>query len=312
MRIPRQWLCAWVPALAAAALAAGCGGHDPSSPGARTAVANIGSDTMLNLAAAWAEAYDKVEPSISVEVSGGGSGQGAAALINGSCDIANCSRKLDEKEVAQIRERWKMEPVEHIVGYDALSIFVHKDNPIRQISVKELGEIYRDGGSLTRWSQLGVKIPGTHDDRIILINRQNSSGTYTYFKEAVVGKTNEYRLAALHMNGSKDAVELIASTPNAIGYSGMGYAIPTVRAIPVSRTKDGAAVAPSARSALDGSYPIARPMFMFTVGQPKDAVQKYLDWILSPAGQSIVEQTGYVPARPTSATPPPASSGGAP
>ncbi len=305
-------LRAWLPALIAAALAAGCGGPGTASPGARTAVANIGSDTMLNLAAAWAEAYDKVEPAASIEVSGGGSGQGAAALINGSCDIANCSRTLDEKEVAQIRERWKVEPEEHIVGYDALSIFVHRDNPIRQISVEELGEIYRDGGSLTRWSQLGVTIPGTHDDRIILVNRQNSSGTYTYFKEAVVGKKKEYRLSALHMNGSKDAVELIASTPNAIGYSGMGYAIPSVRAIPVSRTKGGTAIAPSARSALDGSYPIARPMFMYTAGPPKDAVQKYLEWILSPTGQGIVEQTGYVPARPPSGTPSPASPGGAP
>ena len=270
--------------VAAALLAASClalggcgaGGGAAPSPARRAPIANIGSDTMLNLAAAWAEAYDRVDPSVSVEVSGGGSGQGAAALINGSCDIANCSRKLEEKEAAEIRTRRSLEPKEYVVGYDALSIFVHTNNPLREISVEELGEIYRDGGSITRWSQLGIAIPHAKGDAIILVNRQNSSGTYHYFKEAVVGKKNEYRLSALHMNGSKDAVELIANTPNAIGYSGMGYATPEVRAVRVSKKKGEPGVAPSAVSALDGSYPIARPMFMYTAGEPAGALKKYI------------------------------------
>ena len=278
-------------------LAPGCGGGGGTAagPGARTTLANIGSDTMLNLAAAWAEAYDRVDPSVSVEVSGGGSGQGAAALINGSCDIANCSRKLEEKEASEIRSRRSREPKEYIVGFDALSIFVHRSNPLEEISVEDLGEMYRDGGTITRWSQLGVTIPGAKGDAIILVNRQNSSGTYHYFKEAVVGKKNEFRLSALHMNGSKDAVELIANTPNSIGYSGMGYATPEVRQVRVSRKRGERGVAPSAVSALDGSYPIARPMFMYTAGEPEGALRAYIEWILSPKGQAIVELTGYVP-----------------
>lgn len=274
---------------------AGCGGGGDRRAGARTAIANIGSDTMLNLAAAWAEAYDRIDPSVSIEVSGGGSGQGAAALINGSCDIANCSRKLDEKEVAEIRSRRNLEAKEFVVGFDALSIFVHTNNPLTEISVEDLGEIYRDGGRLTRWSQLGVTIPGAKGDEIILVNRQNSSGTYHYFKEAIVGKKSEFKLSALHMNGSKDAVELIANTPNAIGYSGMGYAIPEVRQVRVSKKRGGKAVAPCAMSALDGTYPIARPMFMYTAGDPAGALKKFIDWVMSPPGQEIVELTGYVP-----------------
>lgn len=286
-----------LPVLLAAGLGlvAGCGDGGVARPGARTTIANIGSDTMLNLAAAWAEAYDRVDPAASIEVSGGGSGQGAAALINGSCDIANCSRKLEEKEIEEIRKRRKLDAKQFVVGFDALSIFVHRSNPLREISVEDLGEMYRDGGTLTRWSQLGVSIPGAKGDAIILVNRQNSSGTYHYFKEAVVGKKNEFKLSALHMNGSKDAVELIANTPNAIGYSGMGYATPEVRQVRVAKKRGGPAVAPSAVSALDGTYPIARPMFMVTAGEPTGAVQKYIEWVMSPVGQEIVELTGYVP-----------------
>ncbi|OQW96155.1 MAG: phosphate-binding protein [Verrucomicrobia bacterium A1] len=286
-----------LPVLLAAGLgvAAGCGDGGGTQPGARVTIANIGSDTMLNLAAAWAEAYDRVDPSVSIEVSGGGSGQGAAALINGSCDIANCSRKLEEKEIEEIRKRRGLDAKQFVVGFDALSIFVHRSNPLREISVGDLGEMYRDGGTLTRWSQLGVSIPGAKGDAIILVNRQNSSGTYHYFKEAVVGKKNEFKLSALHMNGSKDAVELIANTPNAIGYSGMGYATPEVRQVRVAKKRGGPAFAPSAASALDGTYPIARPMFMVTAGEPSNAVRKYVDWVMSPVGQEIVELTGYVP-----------------
>lgn len=272
----------------------GAGGRTPA-PGERSTIANIGSDTMLNLAAAWAEAYDRVDPAVSVEVSGGGSGQGAAALINGSCDIANCSRKLEEKEIAEIRSRRNLEAKEFIVGFDALSIFVHRSNPLREISVEDLGEMYREGGALTRWSQLGVTIPGAKGDSIILVNRQNSSGTYHYFKEAVVGKKSEFKLSALHMNGSKDAVDLIANTPNAIGYSGMGYATPDVRQVRVSKKKGAVAVAPSVASALDGTYPVARPMFMYTAGEPEGALRRFIDWVMSPPGQEIVELTGYVP-----------------
>ncbi len=265
--------------------------------GKKTAIANIGSDTMVNLAIAWADAYTKIDPSVSVEVNGGGSGQGVAALINGSCDIANCSRSFEEKEIADFKTKHPgKEPKEYMVGYDALSVFVHKDNPMTEISIDELQQLYMKDGKLSKWSELGVSnIPGAKGDEVILVSRQNNSGTYHYFREAIVGKKNEMRNGTVDMNGSKDVVDLIAKTPNAIGFSGMGYATPAVKHLKVSRKKGEKAVEPTIATTLDKSYPIARPMFMYTAGEPAPHIKKYLDWILAEPGQKIVAETGYVP-----------------
>lgn len=273
------------------------GGEKSTSGGKKTPIANIGSDTMVNLAIAWADAYSKVDPSVSVEVNGGGSGQGVAALINGSCDIANCSRSFEEKEIADFKAKHPgKEPKEFMVGYDALSVFVHKDNPMTEISIDELQQLYMKDGKLSKWSELGVSnIPGAKGDDVILVSRQNNSGTYHYFREAIVGKKNEMRNGTVDMNGSKDVVDLISKTPNAIGYSGMGYATPAVKHLKVSKKKGDKAVEPTIATTLDKSYPIARPMFMYTSGDPASHVKKYLDWILADTGQKIVADTGYVP-----------------
>jgi phosphate transport system substrate-binding protein len=278
-------------------LLAGCGGKGGADGGKKQTIANIGSDTMVNLAIAWADAYSKVEPTVSVEVNGGGSGQGVAALINGSCDIANCSRKFEEKEIADFDAKHPgKEPKEFMVGYDALSVFVHKDNPMTEISIEELQQMYMNGGKIAKWPDLGVSnIPGAKGDEIILVSRQNNSGTYHYFREAIVGKKNEMRLGTVDMNGSKDVVDLIAKTPNAIGFSGMGYTTPAVKHLKISKKKGEKAVEPTIATTLDKSYPIARPMFMYTAGDPSPEVKKYLDWIASEAGQKIVVETGYVP-----------------
>nr|WP_321349244.1 phosphate ABC transporter substrate-binding protein [uncultured Methanoregula sp.] len=288
----------------AGALLAGCGkkseGGADAAPGAggaaapKTVIQNIGSDTMVNLAQAWAEEYAKVEPGVSVEVSGGGSGIGIAALLNKTADLANASRKLEPEELEKAKKEGE-DPKEYMVGYDALSIFVNKSNPINEISMEELGEIYREGGKIAKWSELGVTIPGVRDDKIVRVSRQNNSGTYHYFREAVLGKKSDYRAGSMDMNGSKDVVELISKTPTAIGYCGMGYATPEVKVVKVSKKKGEPSVAPSIATTLDKTYPIARPMFMYTPGEPPPHVKKYLDWIHSDAGQKIVETTGYVP-----------------
>jgi phosphate transport system substrate-binding protein len=162
--------------------------------------------------------------------------------------------------------------------------------------MEQLGEIYRADGKITKWSDMGVtSIPGAKGDELIRVSRQNNSGTYEYFKEAVVGKKNEFKLGSLDMNGSKDVVELIGKTPNAIGYSGMGYANPSVKMLNVAKKKGDPAVRPSIASTHDKTYPIARPMFFYTAGTPAPHLQKYIDWVLTDAGQKIVETTGYVP-----------------
>jgi phosphate transport system substrate-binding protein len=280
-------------ALSTILLAAGCGKKTGSDGAKVTAIQNVGSDTMVNLAQAWAEAYHQVDPAVSVEVSGGGSGIGVAALINGTCDIANCSRKLEPDEFAKASAQHGHEPKEYLVAYDALAIYVHPSNPINEISVDELGEIYREGGKIGKWSQVGVTLPG--GDEIIRVSRQNNSGTYHYFREHVVGAKSDMKLGSRDMNGSKDVVELVARTPNAIGYSGLGYRTDQVKMLKISAKKGGPAIEPSIATTWDKSYPIARPMFMYTPGQPPPEVQKYIDWILMPAGQKIVEETGYVP-----------------
>jgi phosphate transport system substrate-binding protein len=282
-------------ALTCALALTGCGKSAGPGGGRKQLIANIGSDTMVNLATAWAEEYAKVQPTVSVEVSGGGSGQGVAALINGSCDLASCSRKLEESEVAALKAKRGQEPREFLVGYDALSIFVHKSNPLNELSLEELGEIYGERGRIQKWSQLGVQVPGARDDEVIRVSRQNNSGTYHYFKEVVLGKAREFRLGSLDMNGSKEVVELVAKTPGAIGYSGMGYATPEVKTLKVARQKGEPAVAPTIATALDKSYPIARPLFMYTAGEPAPHVRQYLDWVRAEAGQKVLEATGYIP-----------------
>jgi phosphate transport system substrate-binding protein len=261
-----------------------------------TSIQNIGSDTMVNLAQAWAEAYAGVEPGISVEVSGGGSGVGVAALINGTAEIANSSRKLEPEEIEKAKLKNGQEPKEHLVGFDGLAIFVHKDNPISEIAMEDLAEIYKESGKLDRWSALGVtSIPGAKSDEIIRVSRQNNSGTYAYFRETVVGKKNDFKAGSMDMNGSKEVVELVGKTPGAIGYSGLGYATAAVKVLKVSKKRGEPAVMPSVATVLDKTYPIARPMFMYTPGEPTGAVKKYLDWIHSDVGQKLVETTGYVP-----------------
>ena len=280
-------------AITAGLFLAGCG---KSPDGTKTTIANIGSDTMVNLAAAWAEAYGAVDKTVLIEVNGGGSGVGIKGLINGTAELANSSRHMEDKEKEELKAKRGADTKEFLVAFDALSIYVHKDNPMNEITMEQLGDIYGATGKTTQWSELGVTaIPGAKGDEVIRVSRQNNSGTYEYFKEAVVGKKNEFKLGSLDMNGSKDVVELVGKTPNAIGYSGMGYANPSVKMLKVSTKKGEPGVAPSIATTHDKTYPIARPMFFYTAGTPAPHVQKYIDWVITDAGQKIVAETGYVP-----------------
>lgn len=248
---------------------------------------------MLILAQAWSEAYANVDRNVAVEVSGGGSGQGIAALIKGTIDVANCSRNLRPEEAAAARAGTGKEPREFIVGYDALAVFVHHENPLEEISMEQLAEIYRRDGTITRWSQLGVRLASGRD-KIVRVNRQSSSGTYEFFRDHVLGG-RDFHLASLDMNGSKEVVELIASTPGAIGYSGMAFATPDVKMLRVSTAPGQLAEAPTVAGVLSHRYPISRSLLIYTLGEPRPPVRKYIDWIQSAEGQRIVADIGYVP-----------------
>lgn len=281
-----------------AAACCGCGATWGEGASPQTIIRVEGSDTMVNVAQAWAERYHFENPSVSVQVLGGGSGVGIASLTDGNCDLANSSRDIHEKEAAAIRAKRGKDPVEHIVGYDALAVYVHPDNPLDSISLEELAEIYGDGGTITRWSQLGVSHSRRGRDTIVRIGRQNSSGTYAYFREAVLGKKRDFKLGSVDRSGSKDVVALVSRTPLAIGYSGMGYALPSVKMLHVSWRKGEPAVAPTPAHAQDRSYPLTRALLIYTAGEPEPEAARYLQWIYSPEGQQIVVQLGYVAAGP--------------
>ena len=272
-----------------------CGPRSDQS-GGRTLIQNKGSDTLVNVAQAWAENYKGINPNVAVAVTGGGSGTGISAMINGTVDIANASRKMKDKELDMARGNG-IEPIEWGVGYDALAVYVHRDNPVAGFTLGELAEIYGEEGLTETWDQIGVEIPGCDSGEIVRVSRQNNSGTFVYFKEAVLGKERDYKLGSRDMHGSKDVVDLVLNTPCAIGYSGLAYATHEVRMPCIALDSGSECITPATETAIDRSYPIARPLFMYTAGQPEGVIKEYLDWILSDEGQCIIQNKGYAPVR---------------
>ncbi len=270
-----------------------CGGRGGS--GDRTIIQNKGSDTLVNVAQAWAEEYAKKNKDVAVAVTGGGSGTGIAALINGTVDIANASRKMKQKEIDLAKSRG-IEPKEWVVGFDALAVYIHKNNPKTKYTIKELANIYGEGGPTEAWSDLAIEVPGCQSGKIVRISRQNNSGTYAYFRKTVLGK-NDFKLGSNDLHGSKDVVDAVEKTPCAIGYSGLAYATDHVGVAEVAKDANSPYVKPTVQSAVDGTYPIARPLLMYTNGEPTGAVKVYLDWILSAEGQAIIKKKGYAPVR---------------
>jgi phosphate transport system substrate-binding protein len=187
------------------------------------------------------------------------------------------------------------EPKEWQVGIDALAIAVHPNNPLESISIAELAEIYGENGTAQKWSDLGVENKACADGGIIMFGRQNSSGTYQYFKEAILGEKGEYRQGISQQSGSSEVVEVISTTPCGIGYTGMGYLNSHVKVVGISKEKGGEAIKPTLETASDGSYLISRPLFIYTLGDPSPSVQALLDWVMSDEGQQVVTDMGYVP-----------------
>ncbi len=261
----------------------------------RVMIQNKGSDTMVNLAQAWAEEYRKIEPTVPVAVMGGGSGTGIAALMNGTVDIANASREIKTQEKDAAKKNTGKDPVEHVVAYDALAVYLHPANPLNQITKKQLACIYGEDGTCTKWSDLGIEVPGCSNQEIVRISRQNNSGTYMFFREWTLGDKKDFKLGSRDLQGSKDVVDLIERTPCAIGYSGIGYKTDHVKTPCVASEEGGPCILPSIQTAVSGEYPISRALYMYTLGEPTGKAKQYLDWTRSDAAQKIVEQVGYAP-----------------
>jgi phosphate transport system substrate-binding protein len=263
-----------------------------SASGSQHTIEDIGSDTIVNLALAWAEAYQTVNPDLRISVSGGGSGTGIAALINGTTDIANASRKIkdEERETAQ---KNGVEPYEIEIARDAIGVIVHLDNPVQQLTLQQVSDIY--SGKITNWQEVGGE-----DRPIVLLSRESNSGTHVYFLEEVVrlGQKNNKTLFSqdtLLLPSSEGIIAEVRQNPNAIGYDGLGYITPEVKTLAIAPEASSEYVKPSIETVNNGKYPIARPLFMYTPGEPQGDVKTYLVWILGPAGQQIVGDLGFVP-----------------
>ena len=257
------------------------------------AIQNKGSDTMVNLALAWAEAYRQVAPEVAIAVTGGGSGTGIAALVNGTVDIANASRQMKEAEIEAARANG-IEPVEHTVAIDALAVVVHPANPVDRLSIDQLADIFT--GRVTNWKEVGG-----NDAPIVLVSRETNSGTHVYFLEEVVRKGDKenkdiFAPQTLLMPSSVGITSEIRRNPNAIGYDGLGYVDPQhEKLIAVAKTAEGPFVVPSVATGADGSYPISRGLYMVTAGEPQGAIASYMQWIEGPEGQKFVADLGFVP-----------------
>ena len=274
----------------------GRGGQRSTDVSSTEAVIRItGSDTMVNLVQAWAENYKQARPDVSVQVAGGGSGVGIAGLSEGILDIAAASREMKVEEMNRAKAHNGPGPQEFTVALDAIAVYVHKDNPLDSISIEELAEIYGEAGQIQKWSELGITHRACKRDAIIRVGRQNSSGTYAYFREVLLGDKREYKLGSIDQSGSKDVVALVSRTPCAIGYSGMAFAVIGVKALKVSKKKGGPMVLPTTEAAISGSYPIARRLYLYTRGEPMGETKAFLAWVLGTAGQQIVRKVGFVP-----------------
>lgn len=255
-------------------------------------IVNKGSDTIVNLALAWAEAYQKEHPEISISVTGGGSGTGIAALINDTVDIANASRQMKEEERAQAQANG-ITPVEFTIARDAIAVVVNPENPVQALTIDQISDIY--SGAIDNWSAVGGE-----DRPIVRLSRETNSGTHVFFLENVLRKGQKDNHTLFSMNtlllpSSEGITAEVRQNPNAIGYDGLGYVTPEVKVVAVSVGKGKPYVLPSAASVNSGEYPIARDLYMYTSGEPSGRIQAYLDWIHGEQAQSIVTELGFVP-----------------
>ncbi len=264
----------------------------PSPQESQTYIQNTGSDTIVNLALAWAEKYQQNHPEIRISVSGGGSGTGIASLINGTVDIANASRAIKGEEIETARTNG-IDPQEFIISRDAIAVIVNPSNPVSELTLRQISDIY--SGKINNWAEVGGE-----DRPIVRLSRETNSGTHIYFLEHVLrlGNSKDKTLFAqntLLLPSSEGIIAEVSDNPNAIGYDGLGYITPEVKVIAVAKETDQTPIIPSIETVNNGTYPIARDLYMYTASIPQGAVKNYIDWILGPEAQQIVSDLGFVP-----------------
>jgi phosphate transport system substrate-binding protein len=241
-----------------------------------------GSDTMVILSQRWAERFMSKHPGIIVQVTGGGSGTGIAALMNGTTDICNASRPMKKSEIKKLKKKYGTTGIEIPCGKDGLSVYLNEKNPVKNLTTKQLKDIFT--GKIKNWKEVGGK-----NAKIILYSRENNSGTYVFFKDHIL-KGKDYSPKAQNLPGTAAVVNAVAKDANAIGYGGMAYA----KGVKFAKVNG---YAPTKKNIKSGKYPIARYLYMYVIHKPKGAIKKFIDWTLSSEGQAIVNKVGYFPVR---------------
>jgi len=264
----------------------GAGGEGSASAGDKSAIAIKGSDTMVLLGQRWAEEFMKQNPGVTVQVTGGGSGTGIAALINGTTDICQSSRQMKDKEKADLKEKRNAEAVETKVALDALAVYVNEKSPLQEISIPTLAKIYK--GELKTWKEAGGG-----DGDIVVYGRENNSGTYAYFKEHVL-ENKDFAQSVQTLAGTSAVVNAVKGDERGIGYGGIAY-LEGVRPLKVKKDDAAPAITPSLETALDGTYPLGRHLFFYTAGAPTGTNKKFIDWVVGSDGQKVIEAVGYYP-----------------
>ncbi|MCD6216529.1 phosphate ABC transporter substrate-binding protein [bacterium] len=280
-------------------LSVSCGGNQATDDASgkrdasqtqRQSITIKGSDTMVHLVSTWAEAFMEKNPDIDVSVTGGGSGTGIAALLNGTTDICAASRKIKDKET-QLAEQKEITPVEKIVARDGIAVITNPENPVTELTLGQLKDIFT--GTCTSWDGVGGQ-----SENIVILSRENNSGTYVFFQKKVLQK-EDYAGSARLMPATSAIVQSVTDDKWSIGYVGLGFALSAgekVTVIKVKTSDDSEGVTPSEATVRSGDYPIARPLHLYTNGEPSGAVKSFIDFCISAEGQTIVQETGYVPA----------------
>jgi phosphate transport system substrate-binding protein len=268
---------------------AGCDSGPSKQSASIRALSIKGSDTMVHLVSSWTEEFMHTHPDIDISVTGGGSGTGIAALINGTTDICAASRSMQEKE-RKLAEKNKISPVEIPVARDGIVLIVHPENPVNNLTIDQLRLIYT--GKITNWKEVGGA-----DKPILLLSRESSSGTFVFFQEHVLGK-EDFSSSARLLPGTSALMQSVAADRGSIAYVGLGFAAESkgsTKTLGIQAAGQDKPVVPSEETVRSGAYAISRPLFFYTNGAPADTVKQFIDFCLSPAGQKVVRETGYVP-----------------
>ncbi len=275
----------WILPLFAAAAIWGCGGGESAGTASKS-ITIKGSDTMVILGQRWAETYMKEHPDIRIQVTGGGSGTGIAALINGGTDICEASRPMKDSEKTLVRNRQGKDVKEIPVALDGVAIYVPESSTIQSLTKAQLKSIYT--GTITNWRDVGGK-----DQRLVAYSRENNSGTYVFFKEHVLNN-QDFARDVQTLPGTAAIVNAVSKDPASLGYGGIAYAS-GIKALAIKNDESSEAVAPSMETVDSGKYPLSRQLFFYTIGEPSSEIKAFIDWVLSPEGQKICEAVGYYP-----------------